>query len=84
MWDTTTKFEEYLFSKEAEQEDSQYFKVTSVAERPQMDTTSKRSILQDLLNGNGASLKERDRELYQVLQLLGPSFDSRPRLLTAQ
>jgi len=49
-----------------------------------MDTTSKRSILQDLLNGNGASLKERDRELYQVLQLLGPSFDSRPRLLTAQ
>ena len=62
----TTKFEEYLFSKEAEQEDSQCFKVTSAAaaERPTMDMSSKRSILQDLLHGNGSSLKERDRELY--------------------
>ena len=45
MWDTTSKFEDYLFSKEAEQEDSQYFKVTSIAERPQMDASPKRSIL---------------------------------------
>jgi hypothetical protein len=43
-----------------------------------------RGILLELISSNGSKLKERDRELHQVLQLLGPTFDSKPRLLTAQ